>query len=368
MEIPYVDLGDQHQAIKDELLEAIGKVMDHGLFVFGEEVQAFEEQFARLCGTRYAVGVNSGTDALILALRALEVGPGDEVITAPNSFVASASSIAVVGAKPVFVDVRDDYNLDPEKIEPAITANTRAIVPVHLTGRPAEMDAINEIAGAHGLHVIEDAAQAVLAEYGGRRAGALGKLGCFSLHPLKTLNACGDGGVVTTDDGELCERIRTLRHLGLQSRDDCVSWSSNSRLDSIQAAVLLVKMNYLEGWVASRRKNAALYRESLKDVPGLQLPVPDRSHESSAWHTFVVQSEQRDGLKQYLADNGIGTAVHYPVPIHLHRVAHGLGHGPGDFPVAEEQAARILSLPVHQDLGPAQLERIMQVVKTFHEQ
>ena len=366
MNIPYVDVAAQHGPLKEELLEAVGRVIDHGQFVFGEEVGEFEEQFAEFCGARFAVGVNSGTDALVLALRVLGIGPGDEVITVPNSFIASTGCIAVTGARPVFVDVRDDYNIDPARIEEAVTAKTRAILPVHLTGRPAEMGVINEIAEAHRLQVVEDCAQAVMAEYEGRRAGSLGTFGCFSFHPLKTLNACGDAGVVTTDTEESCEKIRALRHLGLRARDDCAVWSDNSRLDSIQAAVLLVKMKHVEEWVRRRRANSAFYLEALSGVPGLQLPAADRADLKSAWHTFVVQTDRRDELRAFLEGRGIGTAIHYPVPIHLHQAAKDLGYGVGSFPIAERQAKRILSLPSHQGLTEEQLTQVAEAVREFY--
>ncbi len=229
MEVPYVNIAAQHAVIKDKLLAAIGSVIDHGRFIMSAEVAEFEQKFAELCRVRYAVGVNSGTDALILSLKALGVGPGDEVITVPNSFIASTSCIALVGARPVFVDVCEDYNMDPSLLEQAITSRTRAILPVHLTGRPADMDPIIAVARAHGLYVIEDCSQAVCAEYKGRRVGSLGHIGCFSLHPLKTLNACGDGGVLTTNEDGMYEELKLLRNFGLRTRDECAMWGHNSR-------------------------------------------------------------------------------------------------------------------------------------------
>jgi len=363
--VPYIDIAGQHAAIKAELMEAVGSVLDHGKFVLGEEVEKFEKRFAELCRVRFAIGVNSGTDALILALRALGIGPGDEVITVPNSFVASTSSILLVGAKPVFVDVRDDYNLDPGQLERVITRKTKAILPVHLTGRPADMKPIMDIAQACGLHVIEDCAQAVMAEYNGQYVGSFGTFGCFSLHPLKTLNACGDGGVLTTNDESLCERVKIFRNLGLRTRDDCVVWSGNSRLDTIQAAILLVKMKYLQTWTEKRRANAAFYQTALRGVAGLQMPA-DLPREKAVYHTFVIQTDKRDELKTFLHNQGVETAVHYPVPIHFHKAAKGLGYGPGSFPVAEQQAKRILSLPVHQGLPPGQLKQVADLIKKFH--
>ena len=366
MKIPYVNLAAQHAPIKGELMAAIEAVIDGGHFILGEQVTDFERRFAGLCGVEYAVGVNSGTDALLLALRALCIGPGDEVITVPNSFVASTGCIALVGARPVFVDVGEDYNMDPTLIEEAITPRTRAILPVHLTGRMVDMDAICQVARDNGLHVIEDCAQAVCAEYKGRRVGSMGTLGCFSLHPLKTLNACGDGGVVTTNDPHLYEEIRTLRNVGLRSRDDCVVWGHNSRLDTIQAAVLLTKMAYVEEWTERRRDNARAYQQRLASLPQVCVPQ-DRPHERAVYHTFVIQAERRNELKEHLAANGVGTAVHYPTPIHLHQAAEDLGYGPGSFPVAEAQAARILSLPVYPELEADELEYVVDRVYSFYQ-
>lgn len=363
--IPYVNISGQHKAIKAELLEAVERVLDQGYFILGGEVSEFEKQFARLCGARYALGVNSGTDALVLALRALGIGHGDKVITAPNSFVASTSCIELVGAKPIFVDVREDYNMDPTQIERAITPSTKAILPVHLTGRPADMDPIMQVARAHNLHVIEDCAQAVFAEYKGQRVGSFGTIGCFSLHPLKTLNACGDGGVLTTNDPALYEQLEILRNIGLKTRDDCVVWSGNSRLDTLQAAILLVKLKYVHQWTEKRRANAAYYQEALGGVSGIQVPI-DRSYEKAVYHTFVIQADRRNELKQYLADHGVDTAIHYPIPIHLHKAASHLNYPRGSFPVTERQAQRILSLPVYPELTLDQLNYIAKTVRTFY--
>jgi dTDP-4-amino-4,6-dideoxygalactose transaminase len=363
--IPYVDIASQHAPLKAALMEAVARVIDHGQFILGPEVQEFEQRFAALCGVRYAVSVNSGTDALILALRALEIGAGDEVITVPNSFVASTSCIMLVGARPVFVDVGDDYLMDPEQLERAITPRTRAILPVHLTGRPADMLSIMDTARAHGLHVVEDCAQAVLADYKGQRVGSFGAMGCFSLHPLKTLNACGDGGVLTTNDVGLYEKLIALRNIGLQSRDRCVLWSGNSRLDTMQAAMLLVKLAYVDDWTAQRRAHARFYQYALSNIPEVRLPY-DQPYATAVYHTFVIQAEQRQTLQQYLTEYGIGTAIHYPVPIHLQPVAAQLGYGPGSFPVAEQQAERILSLPIYAELQPAALEYIARSMRRFY--
>ena len=366
IKVPYVDLAAQHAPIKQSLMDAVERVIDHGQFILGHEVEAFEKRFAEMCGVRYAVGVNSGTDALILGLRVLGVGPGDEVITPPNSFVASAGCIVAGGAKPVFVDVAEDYNLDPDLIEDALTSRTKAILPVHLTGRPAEMGPITEIAQKHGLRVVEDAAQAVAAEYRGKRVGSLGDVGCFSLHPLKTLNACGDGGVITTDDPAIDDEIKVLRNIGLRSRDDCVAWAPNSRLDEMQAAILMVKFDHLDEWTEQRRRNAQIYYQALAGITGIQVPV-DFPHQRAVYHTFVIQAENRPQLVEYLSDREIGTAVHYPVPIHLQKAAKDLGYGQQSFPVTERQADRVLSLPVHPDLQPSQIEYVASCIRSFYD-
>ena len=367
MEIPYVNLTAQHSPIKSRLLAAVGDVIDHGNFIFGEEVEEFEKRFAALCGGGYAVGLNSGTDALILALKALGVGPGDEVITPPNSFVASASCIALLGARPVFVDVGEDYNIDPDLIEAAITPRTRAILPVHLTGRPAAMDRIREIAQDRGLFIVEDAAQAVCAEYRGMRIGSLGDVGCFSLHPLKTLNACGDGGVLTTNDAGLYEEIKILRNHGLEDRDHCGQWSYNSRLDTVQAAMLLVKLDYLGEWTDLRRANASYYQSGLAGLEQVQAPQ-DAPGEKAVYHTFVIQADRRDQLQAFLAERGVRTAVHYPIPIHMQKAAEGWEYGSGSFPVTERLAGRILSLPVYPELQTHQLDYVVACVRTFFDE
>lgn len=363
--VPYIDLAAQHRPLKAELLEAVGGVIDRAQFVLGPEVAEFEKRLAGVCSVRYAVGLNSGTDALILALRALSIGPGDEVITAANSFVASASSIALVGATPVLVDVRDDYNMDPVALSRAITPRTKAVMPVHLTGRPADMDPILAIAKKHGLFIVEDCAQAIAAEYKGRRVGSFGSIGCFSLHPLKTLNACGDGGVAVTDDPILRDKIILMRNLGLQSRENCTIWSSNSRLDTVQAAMLLVKLKHLDAWTEARRQNAAFYLKELAGIAGLRLPR-DLQHEKAVYHTFIVQAEARDQLKNFLASRGIDTAIHYPMPIHLQDVADPMGKARDSFPMAEKQAGRILSLPVYPELTHDQLAWVSESIRAFY--
>ena len=365
MIVPYVNLVAQHALIKDELLAAVAAVIDHGQFVLGPDVEKFERRFAQMCGVEFAVGVNSGTDALILALKALGVGPGDEVITVPNSFVASASCIALVGAQPVFVDVGDDYNMDPALIEGAVTPRTKAILPVHLTGRPANMDPIMKVARRHNLYVIEDCAQAVNARYKEQPVGSFGNVGCFSLHPLKTLNALGDGGVLTTNDPAIYKEFTILRNHGLLNRDECQEWSYNSRLDTLQAAMLLVKMGYLDRWTQARRDNARFYQDALAGINQVRAPE-DQPYELAVYHTFVVRAQSRDGLRDYLKDRGVATAVHYPIPIHLQPAAAECVRARYSFPVTERQATEIVSLPVYPELKPEQLEYVAQCVRGFY--
>jgi dTDP-4-amino-4,6-dideoxygalactose transaminase len=343
-------------------MDAIGRVLDHSRFVLGPEVAEFEQQFAAYCGTRYAVGVDSGTSALYLALKALGIGEGDEVITVPNSFLASASSIALTGARPVFVDVRDDYNLDPYLLEAAITPRTRAVIPVHLTGRPADMFPVLEICESKGLHVVEDCAQAVGARYQGQRIGSFGTVGCFSLHPLKNLNAVGDAGVVVTNNDCIFNYLVKARNHGLRNRDECEFWSHNCRLDTIHAAILLVKLKYLDQWTLERRCIADFYRGHLSDL--VQTPH-DKPCEFAVYQTFIVQTDRRKDLAQCLRERGIEVLIHNPIPIHLQEAARYLGYKPGDFPVTERQAQRVLSLPIFPNLTREQQDHVVNTIRDF---
>ncbi|MFO1499932.1 MAG: DegT/DnrJ/EryC1/StrS family aminotransferase [Verrucomicrobiota bacterium] len=362
--VPYVDLGLQHRDIADELVSSVRRVLESGGFVLGEELEAFEREFAAYCGTRYAVGVANGTDAIVLTLKGLGIGKGDEVITAPNSFLASASAIALAGAVPVFADVTDDYNLDLGQVEAAIGPKTRAILAVHLTGRPANLSGLLNLAERHGLCLIEDAAQAVGAKFQGRRVGTFGAAGCFSLHPLKNLNACGDGGIIVTDDEQLRGYLLRARNHGLKTRDECEFWSYNSRLDTIQAAMLRVKLRFLDRWIEQRRENAARYSATLNGT--VRLPIEERPYESSVFHTYVIRAERRDALQRHLADRGIGTRIHYPTPIHLQEAAQGLGYKPGDFPITECHCREILSLPVYSELSHERLLRVVDEIGCFY--
>jgi len=362
--VPFVDIPRQHRPLKEELLKACERVLDHGQFVLGPEVAEFEERFAALCGVRYAVGVDNGTNALTLSLRALGIGPGDEVITAANSFLASASSIALAGARPVLVDVLSDLTIDPEQVERAITPRTKAVMPVHLTGRPTDMAAIREVATRRGVAIVEDAAQAVGARSQGKRVGSLGAAGCFSLHPLKILNAVGDGGVITTDDCALRDYLVKARNHGLKGRDECEFWSLNSRLDTLQAAMLLVKLRRLDETIASRRAMASFYGERLADL--VTVPV-ERPGDLPVYQTYVIQCQRRDELQQHLQERGVDSKVHYPLPIHLQQAARELGYRPGDFPVTERLSSTILSLPIHPELSGDQLQHVVDSVREFYD-
>lgn len=363
MKVPYINLGLQHKDIKGEILESISQLLDSGQFILGEELSRFEASFAKIAGTKYALGVANGTDSLFLTMRALGIGQGDEVITAPNSFLASASSVALIGATPVFADVRDNFNLDPEKVERAITSKTKAIIVVHLTGRPADMDELMAVAYKHNIPVIEDAAQAVGATYKDQPVGSFGIAGSFSLHPLKNLSACGDGGVITTNDEALYKKLIVARNHGLKNRDECEFWSYNSRLDTLQAAVLNVKLKKLDQWNERRRAIASKYNDAFSALDMI-LPV-DAAGMRSVYHTYIIQYRHRDELKAYLAEKGIDTKIHYPLPIHYQEAASELGYKKGNFPVTERQSETILSLPVYPELTDDQVAYIADCVIEF---
>ncbi len=363
MKVKYVNFPLQYEGIKDELLSAVKKVFESGNYVLGPELETLEKNFAKFCGTKHALGIANGTDALILAMKVLGIGRGDEVITAPNSFIATAGAIIMCEAMPAFVDVDEDFNINPELIEKAITKKTKAIIPVHLTGRPADMDAIMKIAKKYNLYVIEDAAQAVGAKFDGKPVGSFGDIGCFSLHPLKNLNAAGDGGLITTNDTALYEKLKKMRNHGLRNRDECEMFSFNSRLDNLQAEIINVKMKHLERWTKRRREIAEFYRKELKGV----VEVPEeRKNEYPVYHTFTIQAEKRDELQKYLLEKGIETKIHYPIPIHLQDAAKNLGYRKGDFPETERQAKKILSLPIYPELEKWQLELVVDKIREFY--
>lgn len=362
-DIPYVNIPAQFEEEKAELMPIIERVLAGGHYIGGPEIEAFEAAMAELCGVKYAVALNSGTDALIFAMKGFGVGPGDEVITPPNSFLASTGAVVNIGATPVFVDVQPDQNIDPEKIEAAITPRTKVIMPVHLTGRIADMDPILDIAKRHGLKVLEDAAQSIGSRYKGRVSGSLGDAAIFSTHPLKNLNAIGDGGVLTTDDADLAEKAKRLRNHGMVDRNTAVEFGYVSRMDTLQAAILHFRLQRLDGVTERRRRNADLYRAHLN--PDLVFFPPCRNEEFNTFHTFVIQVDHRDELQAHLAGKGIGTAIHYPIPIHLQPAAADLGFGPGSFPVTERQAERILTLPVNQFTSEDDIIRVAEEVNSF---
>ncbi len=365
MKIPYIQLGVQHKELKREILANIEKLLDNGQFILGEETLIFETQFAKLCETNHALGVGNGTDTMILSMRALGIGVGDEVITAPNSYLASASSIILAGATPVFADVCEDYNINPLEIEKKITSKTKAIIPVHLTGRPADMDTIMAIAKKHNLFVIEDCAQAIGARYKNQAVGSFGNTGSFSLHPLKNLGACGDGGMITTNDEALFHYLSKARTHGHSSRDEVDFWSFNTRLDNLQATILNVKIQKLEEWNNRRREISAMYYEGLKNLPILYLPK-DNVNQHSVYHTFIIQVDKRNELMEYLAKHGVDTKIHYPIPIHLQKAAQSLGYKKGDFPVTEKQCETILSLPIYPQLVNEEIEYIIENITNFY--
>lgn len=363
--IRYVDLGKEAQGTLADFLLQVPSVVASGQFILGEPVLRFEAEFARRQGVRHAIAVNSGLDALFLALLAVGVGPGDEVVTAPNSFVATAAAIAHTGARIVFADVDRYRNLDPSAVRRTLTERTKAIIPVHLTGICSQMEDLAAIAQEAGIAVIEDCAQAVGSTYAGRAVGTLGIAGCFSLHPLKNLSALGDGGCVITDDDTVASSIRSLRNHGLVDRNTTAAWGYNSRLDTVQALWLLSKLSTLDEVLSRRRAIAEAYLTEFTDIHSLELPViPDNT--SASWHAFVVQVSQRDELQQHLLSSGIETLIHYPVPIHLQPAAVGLGYRRGSFPRCEYQAGRILSFPVRSSLSDSEVEQIISAVRSFY--
>lgn len=362
MEIRYVDFSLQYAKEKKQILNSLDRVLSSGQYILGTEVKKFEDDFSALCGTKYAIGVANGTDALILIMKALGIGEGDQVITAPNSWISSASSIALAGAQPVFADVGKDQNIDPSRIEGAITSKTKAIMPVHLTGKCADMDAISEIAEKYGLYVIEDAAQSVNAGYKGKKSGSMGICGSFSLHPLKNLNAAGDAGVITTNDKELAEKLYLLRNHGLKSRNEVLLWGYNSRLDELQASILNFRLSKISEITEKRRRSAGLYRKKLKDI--VYCPKDNKGC-FDVYHLFVIQTAKRDELKEHLYRNGIQTGIHYPTPIHMQPCSRHLGYKKGDFPNAEEQSRQILSLPIHNGLSDNDIEYVADKIIEF---
>jgi dTDP-4-amino-4,6-dideoxygalactose transaminase len=362
--VPYLDLRAQLKPLRAELDAAIARTLDNCSFCLGPDVAQFEKDFAAFCGAQHALGFNSGTSALHVAMLLLGVGPGDEVITTPYTFIATSWAISYCGAKPVYVDIDDaTFNLDPNLIEKAITSKTKAVLPVHLYGQPFDVDAIAAICKKHNLPLVEDACQAHGAKYKGKTVGALGDISCFSFYPAKNLGACGEGGALVTNNAAFAARAKSLREHGSTVRYHHDEVGYNYRLEGIQGAVLGVKLKHLAHWTRERQRVAARYAELLAGTP-LKLPTVTAGNES-AWHLYTVRSPRRDELKKHLDANGIGNAVHYPMPLHLQKAYAQLGYKLGDFPVAEKASGEVLSLPMFPELTDAQIQRVAAVVKEF---
>jgi dTDP-4-amino-4,6-dideoxygalactose transaminase len=364
--IPYLDLPAQLRGLRQEIDAAIARTLDHCSFCLGPDTLQFEKDFAQFIGAEHCIGFNSGTSALHVAMRLLNIGSGDEVITTPFTFIATSWAIAYVGAKPVFVDIDDaTFNLAPELIEQAITPRTKAILPVHLYGHPFDLDPILAVCRKHNLPLVEDAAQAHGAKYKGRTVGSFGALSCFSFYPGKNLGACGEGGalVIPKAGAEFDRRARALREHGSSVRYYHDEIGYNYRMEGIQGAVLGVKLKHLKNWTAERRRVAKRYTELLADTP-LQLPH-EAVYAESAWHLYVVRHPDRDELKKYLEAGGVGCALHYPLPLHLQKALADLGHRAGDFPVAEKAGRECLSLPIYPELTETQIQRVVEVIKAF---
>ena len=361
--VPYADFQAQNAAVRDELRGAFDEVLDSGHYIQGPNVTNFEREFASYCESPHATGLANGTCSLHLVLRAMGVGPGDEVITAPNSFFASAAAIALVGAKIVFADVNDDANIDPDAIEAAVTDRTKVIMPVHLTGRPVDMIRIQDVADRHNLLILEDAAQAVGSAFRGQRVGSWGTAATFSLHPLKSLHAFGDAGILTAQDAGLVEDVAMRKNHGLIDRGTCAVWSFNCRLDEVQAALLRVQLRSLDTRIAERRRLAQRYNEMLHDW--VDVPV-EREGEYHSYQTYLIQANDRDHLQEHLRDNGVEAVIHYPTPLHLQPAAAELGYEMGSFPVTERLSHRVLSLPLFPGMSVAQQDMTVDVLSSFY--
>ena len=361
--IPFIDLRREYQEIKNEIYQAIQRVLESGWFILGEELKRFEEEFAEYIGVKYGIGVNSGSDALYLAIKVLGIGRGDEVITVSHTFISTVDAIVRNGAKPVFVDIDPGtYTIDVSKIEEKITERTKAIIPVHLYGHPADMDPIMEIAEKYGLYVIEDACQAHGAEYKGRKVGSIGHIGCFSFYPVKNLGAYGDAGMVVTNNEELAEKLRTIRNYGSSKKYHHDFVGVNSRLDEIQAAVLRVKLRHLDEWNEKRRKIAKLYNELLENTE-IITPI-EKEWAKHVYHLYVIRHKERDKLQKYLKENGIKTQIHYPVPVHKQRAYLDLGINEYLL-ITERICNEILSLPMYPWFEEGEIEYISEIIRKF---
>jgi dTDP-4-amino-4,6-dideoxygalactose transaminase len=368
MTVPLLDLQAQYAPMRDEILREVTRVIDSQKFILGPEVEALERETAHYCGAQYAVGCANGTDALFLALLAHGVGAGDRVVTTPYTFFATAGAIARAGAVPVFVDIDPKtFNIDTGKLEAVLTNGrpVKAIMPVHLYGGAADMDPICKLAAERDIPVIEDAAQAIGSEYKGKRVGAIGSIGCFSFFPSKNLGGFGDGGLLTTNDHALAEKMRALRMHGATGVYMHEWVGINSRLDALQAAVLRIKLRYLDGWTEGRRRNADLYRSLLQDGP-VETPKAAEYQTRHIYNQFVIRAKDRDKLKAYLAEQGIGTAIYYPLSLHLQRCFEYLGHRAGDFPESEKASAETLALPIYAELTREQIEYVSQSIRAFY--
>lgn len=364
MQVKYLNLSKQFD--NEMIFNVIKEQLRKAQFILGDTVKEFESNFAKLCQTTYAVGMNSGTDALYLCLKTLGIGSGNEVITVPNSFIATTAVIVNVGARPVFVDVGTDYNINPDLIEQVITKKTKAILPVHLTGNPADMLSIIEIAKRYNLYIIEDASQAAGATIDSKPVGSFGIAGCFSLHPLKNLNVCGDGGIVVTDSEGLYNKLILLRNHGLINRDEVEIFGYNSRLDTIQAVIANEGLNNLENIINVRIRNAQRYDSAFQELKDFIKIPPRKKNVRQVFHTYVIQVKDRDRLSTYLSEKGIENKIHYPIPIHLQKAAKWLGYKNGDFPVAEGQARSIITLAIHQYLTNEEIDYVIDTVTKFY--
>ena len=362
--VPFVDLNQRIAEEREELRTCLDRVLDSTQLILGPSVESFEAAAARAIGVPHVIGLNSGTDALMMALWSLGIGKGAEVITSPVSFVATTGAIVHVGARPIYVDVSADQNLDPDRIEAAITPRTKAIVAVHWGGRVAAMDRIGEIAKVHGLAVIEDAAQAMGATYRGSHAGTFGAAAAFSAHPLKLLAALGDAGFLALRDVDAARRVRLHRTHGLETRDHCVEYGVNSRLDALHAAILEMRLATLPALIERRQRNVAIYRELVNQGP-IVLPA-EEPHERIAWTFFNAQAERRDELRTYLADHGVETQLYYATALHLHPAAAALGYSRGSFPIAEAQCDRVVALPIHQHVTEEQVAYVADRINAFY--
>lgn len=376
--IPILDLKSQYAAIRADVESAIARVMESQHFILGPEVEALEKEIAAYCGSRFGIGVSSGTDALLVSLMAIRIKPGDEVITSPYSFFATAGAIVRLGARPIFVDIDlETLNMDAGLVEAAITDRTRAILPVHLAGQMADMDTIMAIAQRHNLYVIEDACQSLGADFAGRRAGSIGHLGCFSFFPSKNLGGAGDSGMVTANDSALADRVVLLRNHGHQPKYYNQAIGGNFRMDALQAAILRAKLPHLEAWTAARQRNADLYRQFFlesglaSETTGLHEQKPVILPQETGWgrhiyHLYQVRVQNRAGLMSHLKANQIGSEIYYPVPLHLQACFEGMGYARGDCPNAERAAEETLALPIYPELSEAQISRVVRVIADFY--